>query len=348
MSTPKITEVKRLRSKVFETKLQNARRAPELPRALAEMGYQLKRVGHGHKYNCTEYRIADAKGISGDYSALVFCEESDGSWRVLDNKQRYGKLAYDAIGCLVSFFGFTFDAAVEALGGTLTEVPKQRRVQSAKPHTVDNSAAEFVLPARVDGRYSALFAYLISRGIDPNLIKALVTADLLYQAEYELAAKRMPIMVFPIYDRSGTAVGADGHGTYDRVRFKHIYTASSPLFAWRFGNRITKVGKQTPVYYCESPIDAMSLCLLTGYEGMYVSLAGCKDTTLESMRSIYGGQAVLAVDNDDAGKRFTNRHKDLPVLLPKYGKDWNEDLQFIKNKKCAHVSTNDNVKEEQQ
>lgn len=319
-----------MRGKDFEEKLQAARIRPDLMTALSRLGYRLKRVGHGSKYNCTEYRLSEEKGLSGDFSSLVFCENADGTWRVLDNKKRYGKLAYDAIGCLTDFFGHSFDEAVYALAGEGIAVYRQAAPQlHEKPKEVAPKA-DFVLPERTKGKYTNLFAYLSSRGISGELIQQLVKNDLLYQTEVETkSGKLMPTIVFPIYDKNGKAVGADSCGTYnlEGFRFKHVYGGSDPSYGWRFANNVTEVTEQTPIFYCESPIDAMSLCLLTGYEGVYVSMAGCKDVTLDGMHKAYGGTPVICTDNDDAGNKFRSRYPNASTLRPTQGKDWNDVLK---------------------
>lgn len=319
-----------MRGKDFEERLSQARTRPDLMCALSRLGFHLKRVGHGSRYNCTEYRISTEKGHSGDYSALVFCENSDGTWRVIDNKQRYGRLSYDAIGCLTEFFGHSFDEAVYALAGVGVCVPKKEEAISHSPTKATTSQTEFVLPKKTEGKYTNLFAYLCSRGITNELISSLVKADLIYQSDIETKnGKLMPTIVFPIYDEKGKPVGADSCGTYnlEGFKFKHVYSGSDPSFGWRFANNVTQVTENTPIFFCESPIDAMSLCLLTNYEGIYVSMAGCKDVTFENMCKTYGGKPIICTDDDDAGHKFRRRHPDVLSLVPDKAKDWNDILK---------------------
>lgn len=318
-----------MRDKNFEEKLKAARQRPDLMTALARIGFQLKRVGHGSKYNCTEYRLSKEKGQSGDFSALVFCENADGTWRVLDNKQRYGRLAYDAIGCLTEFFGHSFDEAVYALAGEGVAVHRQAPQLHERPKGAVHQA-DFILPEKTKSKYTNLFAYLCSRGISNELISTLVKNELLYQTEMKTkSGKLMPAIVFPIYDKDGKAVGADSCGTYslEGFRFKHIYEGSNPSFGWHFANHVAEVTENTPMFFCESPIDAMSLCLLTRYEGVYVSMAGCKDVTLDGMHKAYGGRPVICTDNDEGGNKFRSRYPNVLTLIPTQGKDWNDILK---------------------
>ncbi len=320
-----------MRPSNFEEMLKAAKEHPDLQGALSKLGYTLHRVGYGRKYNCVEYKIAGgAKGVAGDFSSVVFCENSDGRWSVLDNKQRNGILAYDAIGALTELFGLTFDNAVELLSeGRLT-------VEYAKPQTTRRISenvelGEFKEPQRTDKTHnSKAFAYLRSRGISAETITALIDEGLIYQSEVESkkTGKLIPVAVFPIYNQEGTMVGADSIGTYNlqNFKFKHIYSGSDPNYGWHFANNVSQITAETPLFFCESPIDAMSLFELYKYDGVYVSMSGCKDVTFEGMNTRYGGKAVICTDNDEAGNKFRARHKEAATLVPPSGKDWNDVL----------------------
>ena len=329
-----------MRPKNFEELLKQAKERPDLETALGRLGYTLKRVGSGRGY--TEYRLTTVKGVGGDLSAVVFCKKTDGTWIVFDNKQRYGgKLSYDAIGALQTFFSHSFDEAVCALAGNSAEranfgTRKESAEERANFGTVSkeeeraNFGTSFELPQRTEGKYSATFAYLCGRGISSSMISALIKTDLLYQTTVSTkSVKDMPAVVFPIYNENGEAVGADSCGTYnlEGFRYKHVYSGSDSSYGWHFANNVESVTADTPVFYCESPIDAMSLCQLKGYSGIYVSMAGCKDMTLRGMTEHYGGRPILCVDADEAGAKFRERHTELEVLIPSEGKDWNDELK---------------------
>ena len=53
-------------------------------------------------------------------------------------------------------------------------------------------------------------------------------------------------------------------------------------------------------------------------------MAGLKDASLERVKREYK-HVILAVDNDDAGQLFRDKHSELMAMIPK-NKDWNEDL----------------------
>lgn len=309
-----------MRTQDFAARLEKAKQAPDLRQALLRLGFSLKRAGHSSRYGSTEYRLTATKGVAGDYSALSLCECNDGEWVVFDNKQRYGRLTYDAIGCLCAFFDHSFDEAVYALtgNGVVTEVKVKTERQ-----VLPTDSKPFELPPPIGGRYSRLYAYLLSRGISAELITALTHERLLYEAVY----RDKTVAVFPIYAADGTAVGADSCGTYSALRFKHLYAGSDPRYGWHF-----KCGDSADMFFCESAIDAMSLYLLTGADGMYISLCGLKDITYSGMLTAYGGRPIICVDNDEAGDKFRARHKDAAVMLPT-NKDWNDDLKAMKGDK---------------
>lgn len=314
-----------MRTQDFNARLEKAKQAPDLRLALLRLGFGLKRTGHSSRYGSTEYRLTTERGVAGDYSALSLCECTGGGWVVFDNKQRYGRLTYDAIGCLCAFFDHSFDEAVYALtgNGTVTDVPTKAERQP--PRAADSKP--FALPPPVEGRYRRLYAYLLSRGISAGLITALVHERLLYEAVYSSPSGEKTVAVFPIYTPAGEAVGADSCGTYSELRFKHLYRGSDPRYGWHF-----KRGDSADMYFCESAIDAMSLYLLTGADGMYISMCGLKDITYNGMLTAFGGTPIICADNDEAGDKFRARHK-AAVLLPTH-KDWNDDLKALKGDKA--------------
>ena len=92
-------------------------------------------------------------------------------------------------------------------------------------------------------------------------------------------------------------------------------------------------------YICEAAIDAISLYELHKIQGnheeaYYISIAGvAKQPAIDRLKK-YKYKLVLAVDNDDAGQNCRNRNSDLEYIIPVH-KDWNEDLQSLKNNNVA-------------
>ena len=92
-------------------------------------------------------------------------------------------------------------------------------------------------------------------------------------------------------------------------------------------------------YICEAAIDAISLYELHKIQGnheeaYYISIAGvAKQPAIDRLKK-YKYKLVLSVDNDDAGQNCRNRNSDLEYIIPVH-KDWNEDLQSLKNNNVA-------------
>lgn len=95
----------------------------------------------------------------------------------------------------------------------------------------------------------------------------------------------------------------------------------------------------TKAYICEAAIDAISLYELhkmqeNHEDAYYISIAGVsKQPAIDRLKQSKL-HIVIAVDNDDAGQECRDRNSELEYILP-VSKDWNEDLQNIKNTSVA-------------
>ncbi len=318
--------------KQWEEAKETARLRPNMEAALNALGYTLRRDGRSLKYGSVDYRIKAPRGVSGDYSALVFCSKPDGTWVVIDNVQRYGKLAYDAIGALRAFFNCDFAEAVSLLSSG--DIKKCAHVSTftKEPYSADES---FMLPPKYTGSYSATFAYLQKRGMDRGLLSTLVKENLLYEWWYEPTTGNKPLRmaVFPIYNENCKAVGADSCSTLTvgDIRIKRVISGSDMNYGWHLFYGIDNADEDTPLYFCESAIDALSLLQLTAAEGLYVSLAGIKQCTYQGMLKAFGGKAVICTDNDKAGNSFAEQFPEAKRLVPTVGKDWNDTLIYCRN-----------------
>lgn len=87
------------------------------------------------------------------------------------------------------------------------------------------------------------------------------------------------------------------------------------------------------VYVCESPIDAISLYQLESVPAVYCAMGGLKDIALKQICERFGDKnhykIIIAVDNDEAGNQFYEKHNEFERVVPEF-KDWNEDLYFNK------------------
>lgn len=318
--------------KQWEEAKETARLHPNMEAALNALGYTLRRDGRSIKYGSVDYRIKAPRGVSGDYSALVFCAKPDGTWVVIDNVQRHGKLAYDAIGALRAFFNCDFAEAVSLLSSGDIEKRAHVSTFTKEPYP---EAESFALPPKYTGSYSATFAYLQKRGMDRGLLNTLVKENLLYEWWYKPKPENKPLRmaVFPIYNGNGKAIGAESCCTLTvgDFKFKHSVSGSDMNYGWHLFYGIDKVNEDTSVYFCESAIDALSLLQLTAAEGLYVSLSGLKLCIYEGMLNAFGGKAVICTDNDKAGNSFAEQFPESKRLVPSVGKDWNDTLIYCKS-----------------
>lgn len=327
-----------MRPENFEELLVAARERPMLREALRQLGVDLKRVGHG-KGGSTRFQTTTRGGRADDLSAVVFFERTDGSWIAIDNKQRAGKQNMDAISVLTNIFGVRFDDAVYMLtGGSPSLPPRTVAAPSVRaPEAAASQATKFVQPPKA-GTSSHVAAYLKkSRLIPEAVVDDLLRIGAIYESSWKamkesrglnLEGKDMPMLVFPIQNDKKEIVGADSCCTFSNFKFKHVVGGSDPAFAWRFSNHVSQITKDTKLYFCEAPIDAISLCCLTNAPGVYISMGGNKDITFNHMREVLGGTPVICNDADEAGQNFRAKYPECETLTPQYGKDWNDELKF--------------------
>lgn len=142
-------------------------------------------------------------------------------------------------------------------------------------------------------------------------------------------------IVFPMYDEGHKAVGAEIHGSTEDGRFKGISRNS------KYGYGFNLVyGKPEHIYFFESAIDLISFIevLLTYNVPLekkgFVSMGGLKENVVKHMSEVYCGRIVLCVDNDEAGRIFSDKLQNtFPERMELYSpasKDWNE---YLRNRK---------------
>ncbi|MCI9077413.1 MAG: DUF3991 domain-containing protein [Lachnospiraceae bacterium] len=226
----------------------------------------------------------------------------------------------NSIEFLTNHMGYTFVDAVQALSNgspTACSMDTQQNGIKAVP-------AKF--PEPVDGKFKNLFAYLLNRGISVETIQMLVGQKIMYQERVRNN------IVFINMERDF----AELRGTYTFGKpFHGIVPGSRHDGFWWFRNS----PNASKCYICEAAIDAISLYELHKMQGnkeeaYYISIAGvAKQPAIDRLKkSKY--HLVISVDNDDAGQQCRDRNPGLEYILPKY-KDWNEDLQAIRNKHIA-------------
>ena len=319
----------------WEELLEIAKRQPDLLGAMERVGIPLKRVGSSRKGG-KRYQTTTKKLEEGDLSSVVFIENPDGSWIVFDNKQRTGKAALDAISALRAFGGVSFDDAVYLLSGGSPALPPPtpKKIQPKADVAADEPPKPFDEPPSYKEKTRNVIAYLTkTRCIPYELVKALIEGDKLYAGYWKKDindpdAKKVVKCVFKITDEEGKFVGADSLLPISDYRGKYMASGSDPAYAWNFAWGVDEITKDTPLFFCEAPLDAMSLCAITGAPGVYLSLSGTKDITFLSMLEKLGGTPIICTDHDGgAGDNFAKKYPQYRRMIPPVGKDWNDALK---------------------
>lgn len=230
----------------------------------------------------------------------------------------------NSIDFLKNYMGYTFVEAVQALSDTSVSASAPIHPAGYLQNGIRNVPPEF--PGPVNGTYKNLFAYLRSRGIPSETIQMLISQKIIYQE------KSKNNIVFINMERNF----AELRGTYTFGKPFHGIVPNSRHdgFWWFCTSKNATKG-----YICEAAIDAVSLYELHKIQGRqeeayYISIAGVsKQPAIDRLKNSKL-HIVLAVDNDAAGQNCRNKNSDLEYIIPVH-KDWNEDLQALKNNNVA-------------
>lgn len=173
-------------------------------------------------------------------------------------------------------------------------------------------------------RIDAITDYLtVTRGLDKAIVAWAINTGLIKQ-------DAMRNVCFIWKDADGKTVGMDKRGTIvpkDKPSFRGIQAYSLK----EVGFNILK-GEAKKIVFFEAAIDLLSY--LTIYKGqahlndtLFVSMAGLTDVCVAYWTAKYpDAKRVLAVDNDDAGTEFAEKHSDIKRIKATGAKDWNEML----------------------
>lgn len=273
---------------------------------------ELKRVGQSWTF-----RSHDSMRIS-----------DDGRWNWFSQSMGGG----DAISYLIKVHRMTFQEAVRTLGGedyqTAATVRTAREPQPRR---------EFVLPQKNQNNRRT-FAYLCSRGIDPEIINHCMRRGLIYEDAWHHNA------VFVGHDGAGTARYAMLRSTVSNSSFKIEQAGSNKAFGF------CMKGSGSTLYVCEAAIDALSVATLRKLGGRdwrkdsYLALGGVTASAeklppaLERMlQGSSFNRVVLSLDNDEPGQRaarniFGLLRQRYPQIEPKVcvprEKDFNDQLRL--------------------
>ncbi len=287
-------------------------RETDLPDLLSSLGYTVKKVG-----SCYTTKEMD-------------------SLRIWDRRRWYrfsSRQHGDAITFLQEFCGKSFPEAVNyllAYHGRTRDSPEWSRAPPPSKTAQTKERVAFVLPpAHTDER--RVFAYLSKRGIAPQVIRRFIEARFLYEdARYHNC-------VFVGRDGSGQPRFANKRGTYDLngAGFKGDVAGSDK----RIGFRLPCNPEVNGVFVFEAPIDLMSFCTLCPeVVSNAVALCGLYSGPLDSylQENPHLKQITLLLDGDEPGiraaKEMREKYKNdgyaVEIRVPKYGKDWNEQLLY--------------------
>ena len=174
--------------------------------------------------------------------------------------------------------------------------------------------------------------YLHYRGITSNTIN-----DAAFEGKiYNVKRNDFNNIGFPYYNAAGEIVGFE----LRNKQFKHVIEGSDrSVGIWH--SNIPKTIKL--VILTESPIDALSYHQLKGKKNsLYISFGGSVaegqlETSKQVITGAHPGKALMivsAVDNDEMGKLYTKKFKELLPwnIVEDYpiGNDYNEDLKHSK------------------
>ena len=287
-------------------------RETDLPDLLSSLGYTVKKVG-----SCYTTKEMDSLRIWERRRWYRFSSRQHG----------------DAITFLQEFCGKSFPEAVNyllAYHGRTRDSPEWSRAPPPQKAAQSRERTSFVLPpAHTDER--RVFAYLSKRGIAPQVIRRFIETKLLYEdAQYHNC-------VFVGRDGSGQPRFANKRGTYDLngAGFKGDVAGSNK----RIGFRLPCNPEVNGVFVFEAPIDLMSFCTLCPeVVSNAVALCGLYSGPLDSylQENPHLKQITLLLDGDEPGirtaKEMREKYKNdgyaVEIRVPKYGKDWNEQLLY--------------------
>lgn len=231
------------------------------------------------------------------------------------------------------FYGLDFVSAMKMLvDGSEEYVSSKEQVVIPKKFQLPN--------ANVD--MHRLYAYLLkTRCIDAEVVTHFVKAKTIYESceKAKNNGKEFHNIIFVGNDEFGVARHAHKHGMYTQGNsFKGNIEGSKPEFSFHH------IGTNDKIFVFESPIDMLSYISMNKenwQENSYVALCGVSSKAVKQMLEIQSTieTVYLCLDNDTTGLDATERIKEIldleykvnvEIKIPK-NKDWNEDLQQLKN-----------------
>ena len=323
-----------MKEQEFEDLVEQARHA-DLVDYFRTSGYTLKKIS-GEVY------VNEIKGLS--------IKPETNSW--YSHYNQVGRVN-NSLDCLTIILDKSFKDAVFELTGqdvsrthisnTYDKKSKPKVIPTVKQSEEVKEKKEMVMPEHAPTQ-RRVFGYLhTGRHIPNEVIRELVDAKLLYQAECEIKGKlqekdqifKKTNAVFVHTDDNGNAVGGEIQGLDIAKRFKGTVGGTGESF---FKFVPVKDVKPVRAFVFESAIDLMSFYSMCKDKSklrgtMLVSMAGLKNFVVDQLRE-KGIHVISAVDNDDAGRKFerNNNISRSGFVVEKLDihdfKDWNERLEY--------------------
>lgn len=288
-------------------------------------GYTFKRSGNG--YRCCEH---ESLFIHDDEKSWYWNSHGYGGCDVIEFVKKHEHKSYE-----------------EALKSILNPIIAEKTIGYSKAPAKNDlpKERELLLPAKKDGKYNRVYAYLTkTRCIDPVIVSTLLRKKFIYEDTRNNC-------VFVGYNKLGLPAYASLRTTYTERQFRHdaIGSDKSNGFYIRGYNR-------NKIYVFEAPIDLLSHATLSNIKSNNVcewlnttrlSLGGVSDKALARFCIDYPevNEIIFCLDNDAAGKEATEKymlkyadkgyavHYEPPTL-----KDYNDDLQNLIKKAEAITS----------
>jgi len=272
----------------------------------------------------------------------VYCTRTHDSLKISHGKwcwwsRRIG--GRSALDYLIKVKGETFTDAVERLCNVLRYIPP------AKPLKSPFVRRRFELP-EPDKENDRVIAYLLSRGIDAEILSYCFNSGWLYQS------KRYKNAVFVGFDRKNIPRYASLRSTAKGSKFMLDLPGSDK----RYSFSIPAIEQSDKLYLFESAVDLLSYASIMNLNGEdwqsinYLSMGGVylpRESVAESTVPLalaqylkdypYTRSIVLCVDNDLAGREaakaiatIMEAQYIIENMPPSQGKDYNELLQIMR------------------
>lgn len=257
--------------------------------------------------------------LINDLSVRFFSPENNksGNWRYQDFSPSHAS-GGDAIEFLVTYLGVPFTDAVTKLAqfaGWMPEIEKDKPSKKNKPAKAAPALFQFEearilsLPAKND-KSSRAIAYLISRGIDKEILYECLRKKIIYED------KDRHNVVFVGLDIKGNPRYAALRGTYTapgKDPYKGEASGSDKKYSFCL-IASPKYGYANTVVVTEAAIDALSYATLSklqngdAYKNQHIlSLGGAYDVALVQFMKDHPevNKVILCLDNDLGGRDAT-------------------------------------------